>query len=459
MRGSLMTCMVVGAAVTLGPPAAAAQDRPVVFVHGINANGSSWSGAAARLGARLAIAADTPSLPSRALYETQASELQRAVAHRDNSLVAVGHSNGGVVSRELSHRRHVSGIVTLGTPHQGAPIVSNLYAVSWFNGRMLGAVNDVYRLFAYGCCSWQWILSLYSDTLQAVVAASTTSLTQIGAAIALNATIPVSFEMQPGSSYLAGLNGPANLAREAATIPGRVGIVSTAHNFYHGGILRAAFPDYGDQLYLLREAARVGMEAYASYIYAHADYQEWWAFEIADGMIEAARWLGGMDGYWCLAVSGLEWNACWANDTIVPMWSQRYPSAAFIDTGWNGPAHTQQTRMSDALLEQALTVYMGVQPRGVDPPPSHPDVRFYDDVGFGADSLAAATDSAFVGWEWNDRISSVHIPVGRTATLFEHADFGGESLTLSGDAADLRLYPGPGADGTWNDAVSSIRIQ
>lgn len=459
MRGMLLTFTFVAATVSLSPLAATAQDRPVVFVHGILSDGGTWAGAAARLQARLAITADTPSLSSRALYETQASELQQAVAHRDRSLVAVGHSNGGIVSRELSRRRPLSGVVTLGTPNQGAPIVSNLYAVSWFNGQMSNAMNNVYRAFAYGCCDWHWILSTYSDVLNVVASASTASLRHIATGVALNAAIPVSLEMQQGSGFLADLNSPANLAREAYSIPGRVGIVSTARNFYYGGILRAAFPDDGDTLYLIREAARVGMETYAAYIYAHAPFEDWWAFEIADGMIDVARWLGEMDVYWCYAVSAAGWTGCYVNDTIVPGWSQQYPGAGYVDTGWSGPAHGQQTRTSDALLEQALTVYMGVTPRGVDPPHPQSGATLYDDVGYGGSSLDLGSDSAFVGWEWNDRISSIHVPAGRTVTLFEHADFAGESLTLTGDVDDLRQYPGPGTDGTWNDASSSILVR
>jgi pimeloyl-ACP methyl ester carboxylesterase len=455
----LLTFTLFGATALLSPLVATAQDRPVVFVHGIMSAGQTWAGAAARLQARLAITADTPSLSSRASYETQASELQQAVAHRDDSLVAVGHSNGGIVSRELSRRRQLSGVVTLGTPNQGAPIVSNLYAASWFNGQILSATNNVCRAFAVGCCDWHWILSMYSDLLSAVASAATASLGHIAGAVALNAAIPVSFEMQQGSAFLADLNAPANLAREASAIPGRVGIVSTARNFYYGGMLRAAFPDDGDTLYLIREAARIGMEAYAAYIYAHAPFEDWWAFEIADGMINVAHLLGVMDGYWCYAVSDAGWTGCYVNDTVVPGWSQMYPGAGYIDTGWGGPAHGQQTRMSDPLLEQALTVYMGVRPRGVNPPPPQSAVTLYDDVGLFGASLELGSDSTFVGWEWNDRISSVRVPVGRTVTLFEHADFAGESVTLSGDVDDLRQYPGPGADGTWNDATSSILVR
>src|SRR5262249_12534030 len=83
----------------------------------------------------------------------------------------------------------------------------------------------------------------------------------------------------------------------------------------------------------------------------------------------------------------------------------------------------------------------------------------FADIAFEGDSFSGDSDVAFVGVDWNDRISSVQIPAGVKVTLFEHSDFGGASLTLTGNAADLRNYPGPGSDGTWNDAVSSIRLE
>lgn len=452
---------------------ARAQERSVVFVHGFASSASTWDGAAARLQQRLAIAASVPSLPWNQLYESQANELQRQFPSLDTNSIAIGHSNGGIVSREWSRRRPLSSIVTVGTPHGGAPLISNLYGMVGFNQALIGSFNNVYRLFAQGCCDWHWILSTYTNVWQAVVSASVSSVPRVLAVIGLNAAAPVSFEMQPGSGYLTSLNGPANLAREAADIPARVGIVSTAHNFYYGGILRAGFPDDGDTLFYLREVARIGLETYASYIYAHAPFEQWWAFDIANGMMTAAAYLRYMDDAWCRTVSVVGYGTCWTNDTIVPTWSQSYPGAGYIDTGWEGPAHLQETRMSDALLEQALTIYGGVPPRSNTPTPPPPgpsppppaddppveDVLVYEHVGFAGESSALSSSRSYVGGQWNDRVSSVHIPAGRVVVLYEHADFGGLSLTLEGDAADLRDYPGPGLDGTWNDAASAIEIR
>ena len=83
---------------------------------------------------------------------------------------------------------------------------------------------------------------------------------------------------------------------------------------------------------------------------------------------------------------------------------------------------------------------------------------FYEHISFNGASFSATADLPFVGWEWNDRISSVRVPPGKVVVLYEHRDYGGQSLTLTSDAPDLRQFPGPGGDRTWNDAVSSIRL-
>jgi hypothetical protein len=83
---------------------------------------------------------------------------------------------------------------------------------------------------------------------------------------------------------------------------------------------------------------------------------------------------------------------------------------------------------------------------------------FFADLNFSGAYMAAGSDVSFVGWTWNDQITSVKVPAGRTVVLYTDINFGGASLTLTSDAPDLRMYAGPGRGGTWNDAVSSFRI-
>ena len=83
---------------------------------------------------------------------------------------------------------------------------------------------------------------------------------------------------------------------------------------------------------------------------------------------------------------------------------------------------------------------------------------FYEHIAFNGASFSATADLPFVGWEWNDRISSVRVPLGKVVVLYEHRDYGGQMLKLTSDSPDLRQFAGPGRDRTWNDAASSIRL-
>jgi pimeloyl-ACP methyl ester carboxylesterase len=449
--------MIAIAAAVLSSAVASAQERPVVFVHGLRSDGSTWRSTADRLQAMLDLRAGTPDLSAGALYEVQGDQLAVQTASLGHDVVAIGHSNGGLVARQWSLNRPVSALVTIGTPHRGAPIVPNLPSYSRLNFTVLGSISDVYRLFGSACCNWQSLLTAYSLWWNLAYDLTSSSLLEIGASLGVTVAQPVIPEMVPGSTYLQGINSTANLVRETVAVPTRVGIVSTARNFYWGGVLRAAFPDHGDEVAYWRDVARVGMDYAASYLLAHADYGDWIAFEIADGLLTASYFLGAMDEWWCQAVSVTGFGQCWMNDTLVPEWSQVYPGGISVWTGFDGPAHRQQTRMSDAFLHTVLTTYTSIPPRSNEPPPAA-EAGFYSDIEFQGDRVAVGGDLSFVGSDWNDRISSLHAPPGRTVVLYEHADYGGLSLTLSGDEVDLRRFPGPGPDGTWNDVASSIRV-
>lgn len=86
------------------------------------------------------------------------------------------------------------------------------------------------------------------------------------------------------------------------------------------------------------------------------------------------------------------------------------------------------------------------------PPPSGGDVVFYEHINFGGASFSSAGDIFFVGWDWNDRISSIHIPPGRTIFIYQDWHYEGPVLQLTGDIPDLRNH---GA----NDWISSVQIR
>ncbi len=88
-------------------------------------------------------------------------------------------------------------------------------------------------------------------------------------------------------------------------------------------------------------------------------------------------------------------------------------------------------------------------------------MTLFEHVNYAGASLEITSDTPDLrskGAQWNDQASSVKVPAGTTVTLFEHINYGGRSLALTSDAPDLRSFPGPGKDGTWNDAASSVKV-
>jgi len=78
-------------------------------------------------------------------------------------------------------------------------------------------------------------------------------------------------------------------------------------------------------------------------------------------------------------------------------------------------------------------------------------VCFYENINYGGASFCADADSSWIGSAWNDRASSMKVVAGYQAQLFRDINYGGGSVTVSGNVPDL------GAQG-FNDAVSSFKV-
>jgi hypothetical protein len=78
-------------------------------------------------------------------------------------------------------------------------------------------------------------------------------------------------------------------------------------------------------------------------------------------------------------------------------------------------------------------------------------VCLYEHVNYQGASTCTGTGSGWIGSAWNDRVSSVKVHAGWQVELFEHANYGGRSLKLSADSANLVPLG-------FNDFVSSYKI-
>ena len=60
--------------------------------------------------------------------------------------------------------------------------------------------------------------------------------------------------------------------------------------------------------------------------------------------------------------------------------------------------------------------------------------------------------------EWDDCISSVRVSPGWRATLYRDDEFDGDRLEVNGDIPSLQIVSGRCDKGGFNDCVSSIRV-
>jgi pimeloyl-ACP methyl ester carboxylesterase len=346
---------------------ALAEDRSVVFVHGLASDGSTWDGAVARLTPRLAMRPYQPTLDWRGYYENQASLIDQQFPGLPNDTVAVGHSNGGVVARQWSRNHPLGALITVGSPNQGAPIVDHIFEWSAFVDDLLNRITNVKQVFTYRVNNdtWWWLPAQWSEKFAFGLDAWSTARNGL-ISLGLDYRLPVMQQMRVGSGYMANLNGPANRDREFNEVGDRTALVYVARDFNVGGPFRTIKPDSYGTWHNSILITGIGLDALAAVIRAVAEGDDIAAFDLADQISVAAEWFLEFEEVWCRSVSDpspLPVARCREHDGIVPAWSQAYdfPRVPLIVLQ-DGPVHTKETQQSDEPLYLALTTTARVQP-------------------------------------------------------------------------------------------------
>jgi pimeloyl-ACP methyl ester carboxylesterase len=374
IRNLLALSIVVALSV---PSIASAEDRPTVFIHGLASSSQTWDQAVSRLTPLLAIQPFQVDLDWRSFYETQAGQLQQQLGSLPGDVVAVGHSNGGVIARQWSRNRDVGSLITLGSPNQGAPFVDHLFEWFTFLDDVLNRMANVSAAFSVTNHDvWWWVPDRLLDTFNFATDVWNTAGNGLFS-LGFDYNLPVMPEMRVFSSYMKNLNSQANRDREASSVANRVALLNVAHDFDLGGPFRVVAPNNYVAWHNTIVVAGVGLDLLASYIRIAADLQDQEAFDLADQVSALAEWFLQFEDVWCLTVSDpspYPLASCYEHDGIVPAWSQAYdlPRTPFILRS-DGPIHTGETSDSDDQLYQALTTVAGVAKRKPDSPPPPPD--------------------------------------------------------------------------------------
>lgn len=350
----------------------AAAQRPLVMVHGLASNSSTWDAAVQRLqtdfGSNIAIT--RPNLPSLTQFENQADSLIGATSPVGSNAISIAHSNGGIVSRTASlYGRAWSGVITVGTPHVGAALAANALNGALFDegANLATATASPFEVYSHFYPDeWAWQVAYYLGYGVWSVGAA---LPGAGAALGYIAGNSVLPEMVPGSAFFTGtLNSTTNLARESSVIPQRIGIQVTVHDsyglFFHA-IGMSNYQNYANGIYAAAAAYYFAGDYYNNY----DDYSDPYYY---DKQANAYLWYDGGDALyyfdqnWCSLVNAVNpYYQCVANDGIVPYTAQAYPGGTHA-VGVVGPSHVEETSDAGVIvqIENQLNSTFGVPMAG-----------------------------------------------------------------------------------------------
>ena len=366
-RFQKMGLLALAISVTIAP-VAQAQDRPVVFIHGLGSSEQTWQSAADALQQQLALEAYRPNVSWSETFQVQAAQVQASLGGLNASPIAVGHSNGGLVSRQWSKAKYLDGLVTLGTPNHGAPLVDNIFHFTQFSFEVYGRLMDIFD--AFGECAgvlecaneWSWVLQAndLDKWLASLVNFIIVNPWDVASTLGFMNGYSVLPEMAVQSPFIQDLN--ANFVSEQTGT--RVGIVSVARHWNDAGWWRSHHPESADTVAYVVDYGAMLLDLWAAYLYGTADPDDDRALSMANKMTIASGFMIGLDSIYCRAVSAPKMGpTCRPNDTVVPDLSQQLPGAVSVLMN-DGPVHIRETTESSGYIYQVLTNNMSIPPRG-----------------------------------------------------------------------------------------------
>ncbi|MBW3630130.1 MAG: hypothetical protein KY464_12630 [Gemmatimonadetes bacterium] len=332
----------------------AAQEQPVAFVHGFFTDAPSWDDASNALAREFAISPLRPELTWTRRFEPQRATLESELANRP-AMPAVGHSNGGLVSRYhvgASGTNTVDRIMAVNSGHHGAPLAANIlnYKAKVFVVSLQDALLAPWE--------YQLLKMRGADVVRQRIAGFFVGVVQ--AWDPLNA--PVLHDMAPGSNALARIE--ANRGTEQARAWSRVGVGTSAKPdgiMCHG--LKPESPNCNRTLriaqffYLAAGAYNVagswfplpGAKPHVAPFWFYGSYR------LARVNVDWLRLIG----------AGGTWNGITGrpapSDGILPLSSQQYPGATnqvnlTLERGYN-ISHQEANDANRSMLETFSRVF------------------------------------------------------------------------------------------------------
>ncbi len=352
-------------------PMPVSAQRSVVFQHGINSDGQTWSVLQPALSAAFQISPWVPTTAASDRWADQANQLTSFIAGAPSNAIVLGHSNGGLISRVANMpaygNRAWGGLITVGSAHGGGPLADRILdgsVATWFGlliGEPLEAINTYSYFSGWLGTAVSALNAFVQERFDLIVGLSGLGVYTAQPVVADMGTLSTQFGL------LGDLNHASNLAREASAIPVRVGITSTVSS-NAGLVWRSSFgADYQGKRNVQLTAAAVFYGLWGYYAFYEDSLNPAQAATFRDN---AHLWLDAghityfMDDDWCYLIGAeISYHNCGPSDALVPAERQTYQGASetrFI----SGPSHVEETKSPqlDAAMRALLADVFQVEP-------------------------------------------------------------------------------------------------
>jgi pimeloyl-ACP methyl ester carboxylesterase len=317
----------------------------LILQHGILSDATTWCGIEPVLRSKFRVGFEIRhSLNSHAHIDDQANDLRSRVNLESNGrgqFIVVGHSNGGLVARRYAEQGGttssgtglIRGVVTISTPHKGAPVARVVLAAA--QGLFSGLTSYGCTYVYHGICAV--MTTPYAGLINTVLAE-----------LALNASIPSILDIQPNSGFLSTMNATPETFL-------RAGVQNYSWNkwtFFR--ILGDTFgTDGGGRRYVKTVDTWYHRSLDCAVVGGLAGFFWQPAWQVGAGCAMVAAGLKGVDDVWKqITVPGSE-----QGDAVVPGHSQLYPNVAstFQFGVYDADSHTGVLKQSSTSVNRIAT--------------------------------------------------------------------------------------------------------
>ena len=331
----------------------------IVFQHGIFSSAKTWDRMKNWLNQDFRFGTEIiPSLSSTDSLSNQGTALKSQIdSAGGGGYILIGHSQGGLISRAAgqlyqtanSNQTTVAGVVTLDTPHQGAPIA--LTPGVAISAGLQALANNLWQ--STGC------ITAYDNFICFTAALIYTGAPPAAAWFESQAT-PALYDLVPGSSFLNQLNSYPEGFKQAGIVsytPMRFNEVRILDDFVFLPIA-GCYPETWCGERVMAKDVQITYDVVLAWFF-FALFEEfydpnnfdYWA-ALADQLGQILFLLDAVDGFWNGIVSGFT-----SSDALVPVSSQNYPYTSAVQYPLHGAdSHTGSTTSTymRARLDQVL---------------------------------------------------------------------------------------------------------